>query len=129
MTTRITITARETSARQGQFEAYYGERLLCTSRQPFLDAARVLLAEGADPSATLVMMRGDTVSLRGPIGRAAKLSVSEATNDGKPRFVSYRPFKQAGGGQYGGSGARARNGRIASPGRGKGVLPLWGAPG
>jgi hypothetical protein len=49
----MTITV--TPARPGMFEARLGDRLLCTSRQPFFDAARGLVAEGVDPGAMATM--------------------------------------------------------------------------
>ena len=33
----------------GKFVTMFGERQICISRQPLLDAARVLKAEGVDP--------------------------------------------------------------------------------
>jgi hypothetical protein len=39
-----------------EHDVYLGDRLLCSdARTPFFDAARVLIAEGHDPEATLVM--------------------------------------------------------------------------
>jgi hypothetical protein len=79
--------------RHGVYTAALGGRDICTSRQPFLDAARVLLSEGADPRATLMMRWATTgtESLRSPIGVAAKLTVEDG-RDGVPRFRSYRPY-------------------------------------
>ena len=37
------------------FDARIGGRLICTSREPFLESARVLLAEGVNPAAVLTM--------------------------------------------------------------------------
>jgi hypothetical protein len=50
----IVITVKPVD-RYGTFDAYLGERLLTTSHQPFLDSARVLLAEGIDPATPMVM--------------------------------------------------------------------------
>lgn len=76
-----------------KFEARIADRLLCISPTPFLAAARILLAEGADPSDTLVMRHAgkDHDALRAKIRVAAKLSVMERT-DGKrpPTFVPFR---------------------------------------
>jgi hypothetical protein len=63
-------------AQSGKFEARLGgrpdARVLCTSRQPFLDAA-ILLAEGCDPDAMLVTRHagktGDALTAR--LGTAA----------------------------------------------------------
>jgi hypothetical protein len=50
-----------------------------SSRQPFLDAARVLMAEGHDPGITTVMRHfGNTTdTLKAKLGVAARLSVDE----------------------------------------------------
>jgi hypothetical protein len=41
--------------KDGKFEARVDGRLLCTSRQPFLNAARTLLAEGVEPATPIIM--------------------------------------------------------------------------
>ena len=88
----IRIFVEELPERRGRFVARLGngQVVVRSSRQPFLDAARVLLAEGADPAEMLVMMRGQTQSLSGPIGKAAKLTVDE--NCSPPRFREWRPY-------------------------------------
>jgi hypothetical protein len=55
-------------------------RLLCTSRQPLLDAARVLIAEGCDPGTTVTMQHADssTVAMTATLGTAARLTVDES---------------------------------------------------
>jgi hypothetical protein len=54
----------------GLFEARVDGRLICArSRQPFLDAARVLLAEGVDPAAVIVMRHAGSAIDRAPPGR------------------------------------------------------------
>jgi hypothetical protein len=79
--------------RYGTFDAYLGERLLTTSRQPFLDSARVLLAEGIDPATPLVMRRAgsQTDSLKGAVSAAAKLTVKETSTVG-PIFRKWEPY-------------------------------------
>jgi hypothetical protein len=77
----------------GRFQARLGrtgELLVASSRQPFLDAARVLIAKGYDPAAILEMKHegNDIVTLRGPLLKAARLSVEEGANG--PRFVPFR---------------------------------------
>jgi hypothetical protein len=73
----------------GKFTAYldgHELRELCVSTKPFLDGARVLLAEGVDP-ATVPAMRhagNNTLTLRSRVGVAAELTVLEG--DGRPRF-------------------------------------------
>jgi hypothetical protein len=66
-------------------------QLLCTSRQPFLQATRVLIALGHDPATTLAMRHNDSKveSLRARLGVAASLSVDEHNGT---RFVSWKPF-------------------------------------
>jgi hypothetical protein len=73
------------------FEARIDGRLICTSRQPLLDAARVLLAEGLDPETYLVMRHLGSAhdSLSGSIGTAALLTVEHSVQ-GKPVL---RPYK------------------------------------
>jgi hypothetical protein len=64
-------------------------RPLVKSRAPLLDAARILLARGYAPGATILMRwrGGDVDSLSAPLGVAAALAVDE----GPPmRFVRYR---------------------------------------
>jgi hypothetical protein len=66
--------------------------LVESSRTPFLDSARALLAAGlADPSDSIVMRHQGSPhdALRSRIDVAAKLTVREETTDGKPRFVSW----------------------------------------
>src|SRR5262245_45037284 len=79
-------------AKSGRFEARVGDRLLCTSRQPLLDAARIMLAEGVDPATPLTMRheRSSTDSLSSTVGKAAKLTVGEEPS---PRFRPWVPFE------------------------------------
>src|SRR5262245_37742356 len=73
------------------FKAQIDGRLICTSRQPLLDAARVLLAEGFDADTYLVMRHVGSAdeSLSASIGRAAQLTVEHSVY-GKPVL---RPYK------------------------------------
>jgi hypothetical protein len=68
-------------------------RVLCTSRQPLLDAARVLIAEGHHPSAPIVMRHdGSGVdSFRTTLGKAASLTVEEDAVRG-PRLKRWKAF-------------------------------------
>jgi len=70
-----------------EYDAYLGDRLVCSSWTPFFDAARVLIAEGHDPEATLVMRhRGsDHDVVWAKLRYAATLTVSGNY------FVPYRP--------------------------------------
>jgi hypothetical protein len=64
----------------GLFEARRADRLLCTSRQPFVDAARVLASEGHDPHTVIRARRAgsDTVALTAKLSVAARLTVDES---------------------------------------------------
>jgi hypothetical protein len=77
--------------RAGMFEARIDNQLICTSRQPLLDAARVLLAEGFAPDAYLVMRHVGSAhdSLSASIGAAAQLTVEHSVH-GKPVLRPYR---------------------------------------
>jgi hypothetical protein len=77
----------------GHFQARLettNELLVGSSRQPFLDAARVLIKNGHDPYAVLLMKHAgsDIVALKAPLAKAAKLGVEEGPNG--PRFVPFR---------------------------------------
>jgi hypothetical protein len=86
----IVVSSTESA---GHFQARLersNEVLVKNSRQPFLDAARVLVERGYDPGVLLVMkhLGSDTVSLRAPLRKAAKLTVEEGPHG--PRFVGFR---------------------------------------
>ena len=71
------------------------DRIICSSRQPFVDAARVMLNEGlAAPEDRLVMRHAgsDTGSLSAAVAIAAKLSVEERAKGWGPVFVRWKPF-------------------------------------
>jgi hypothetical protein len=80
--------------RQFRFEARLDDRLLCVSHQPFVDAARVLIADGYDPNATLAMRHAgsETIALTARLGRAARFAVEEG--DRAPGFVRFKPRRQ-----------------------------------
>jgi hypothetical protein len=62
------------------FEARLADGVLCVSRQPLLDAARILLAERCDPDTAITMRHAgrDTIALSAKLGVAAKLTVDES---------------------------------------------------
>jgi hypothetical protein len=64
--------------------------LVPSSRQPFVDSARALLASGHDENAVLFMRHAgsDAIALKAKLGTAAKLAVEEGPNG--PRFVPHR---------------------------------------
>lgn len=73
----IIITAAP--AGRGRYHASVDGRYICSTRQPFLDAARCLAAQGIDPSTPIALVHAgsDTISMRSTIGVAAGLSVEE----------------------------------------------------
>src|SRR5262249_5605603 len=76
------------SGTPGAFKAIInGELLVSSSRVPLLDAARALLASGADPNGWLIMRHAgsDTDCLRGKIGLLARLTVRQ-DNYGTPKL-------------------------------------------
>jgi len=75
--------------------ACLGERVILeSSRQPLLDAARVLLGEGADPRTRIQMRHAGAihVALSSTVGKAAKLEVKDDING--PRFVPFYERRQ-----------------------------------
>jgi len=70
----MTVVERENT---GQFDAYVDGRLLLTSKQPFLDASKELIAQGYDPQDRLVMRRPDReqVDQAAPLYIAAQLKL------------------------------------------------------
>jgi hypothetical protein len=87
----ITITVSPMRKYPGKFEARCDGRLLCGSHQPFVDAARVLVAEGRDPNELLVMRHeGSAIdALTARLGAAARLTVWEWK--GPPTFGQWMP--------------------------------------
>ena len=77
-----------------QWEAWLGERLLVTRKEPFCTAARVLLEEGVAPETLLAMRHRGTsyISLRSTVGKAAALTIEEG--DHPPRFRKYRAYPE-----------------------------------
>ena len=79
-----------------RFSAWYdGGMLVASSKQPFLDAARVLAARGV-PAETRIVMRhqgSDEDALISTVGVAAGLMVREQDiPPSEPRFVRWKPF-------------------------------------
>jgi hypothetical protein len=78
--------------RRGQFRAEVAGRIIVeSSKQPFLDGARVLISEGYAPDIILEMWHANATAfaLRSTVGAAAKLTVQD---DGAPRFRRWKPF-------------------------------------
>jgi len=94
--TRITIVVTPDSKSRGIYIARLGgsSETLCTSDQPFLDGARVLLERGFPPDAILTMRHegNDTIALRGRLDIAARLTIEERSNGSRPpTFVKWKP--------------------------------------
>jgi hypothetical protein len=84
----ITIEIVITALRRGKFAARFGDRvILKSSRQPLLDAARILLTPSADPKARIAMRHSgaEHAALSSTIGRVTRLTVEDGSN-GRPRF-------------------------------------------
>jgi hypothetical protein len=89
----LVITVRN-SKQPGRYIASVDGNDVCTSRIPFLDAARVLLGVGV-PAATRITMRwtgSRTNSLTSTVGAAAKLRVGDS-GTGKPIFRPFHPYQ------------------------------------
>jgi hypothetical protein len=87
----LIITIAPIHTRPGYYTARCDGRLLCRSRQPFLDGARALLDAGYSTDTTVVMRSAGSTAdrLRSTIGAAAKLAV-ETNAEGKPVFRQWR---------------------------------------
>ena len=90
----LLIVIEETSERRGRFSAHLGDgrKLLSSSRQPLLDAARVLLAEDTPPETPIAMQHkgSATIAMTSTVGQAAELTVKEKPNG--PKFRKWEPF-------------------------------------
>ena len=93
--TTIKIIIGKEIDRHGRFGASLpdGTVLVGSSRQPFLDAARVLIASGYDPDSWLEGWRpGATAfALSGKLGIAAGLTVEET----RTVFARWKPFSRS----------------------------------
>jgi hypothetical protein len=83
----IVVSSTESA---GHFQAklqHTDEVLVRKSRQPLLDAARVLVKKGYDPNTLLVMrhLGSEAIALQALLEKAAKLTVEEGPHG--PRFV------------------------------------------
>jgi hypothetical protein len=69
-----------------------GRQIVHRSTQPFLDGARALLAEGADPDTSYVMRHAasDVDALTSTVGYAAKWTIAEG--DRVPHRVHHVPY-------------------------------------
>lgn len=88
----LTIVVSEVPGRPSQFMATLNGSELVTSKTPFLDSARALLASGYDPATILLMkwVGKDVVSLSGRLGELSKLDIRDDNSRG-PEFIPYKP--------------------------------------
>jgi hypothetical protein len=72
-----------------------GRVVVASSRTPFCDSARALIAEGVDPAIRIVMRHAGsaTDALTATVGVAAPLTVEDS--DHSPRFRKWRPLLKA----------------------------------
>jgi hypothetical protein len=86
----IRITPHRLSKSGQRYAAYWNERLLCTSKNPFLTAARALLRQGEAPDTVLLMKHKGSphISLMSTVGKAARLTIRETAREG-PIFVGF----------------------------------------
>jgi hypothetical protein len=77
----------------GKFVVTLDGRQLCISRQPLLDAARILIKEGIDPATPIATRHvgADFDAMTSTVGAAAKWTVRETETEG-PRFVRWEAF-------------------------------------
>ena len=77
----------------GKFVASLDGRQVCVSRQPLLDCARILIAEGADPKTPFATRHegADFDALTSTVGTAAKWTVRENEIQ-SPTFVPWNAF-------------------------------------
>jgi len=74
-----------------------GRCVVKRSTTPFCDAARMLLAEGANPATRFIMRHEGSPhdALRSTVGAAAGLTVAD-DNGGKPIFRKWSPYDREG---------------------------------
>lgn len=87
----LVIVVAPVRERPGAFSARLRERTICrATNTPLLDAARVLLDEGHDPTTVLEMWREGATefALRAQLGAAEKLTVEESAHG--PVFRTHR---------------------------------------
>jgi hypothetical protein len=90
----IPLTIAPRHGHPGLFDARVGDRMICSSRQPLLDSARLLLAEGVAPDTRIEMRHAgaDHIALQAKLGEAAKLRVVEGNRE-TVRFTRWSAFK------------------------------------
>jgi hypothetical protein len=104
---------------RGRFGARLeGRVLVASSRTPFCDAARVLLAEGVDPATRIVMRHAGsaTDALSATVSGAAQLTVEDGDS---PRFRKWRPLLKAPSRWEGAPGIAPNDAAATTPCRGR----------
>jgi hypothetical protein len=95
----LNVDGRKAYSTRGQlFDGKVDGRFVVErSTTPFCDAARVLLAEGADPATRFIMRHEGSPhdALRSTVGAAAGLTVAD-DNGGKPIFRKWSPYDREG---------------------------------
>jgi len=91
----IRIFSKPHPARPGQFDAWLDGECLCTSRQPLLDAARVLSRRGVADDVILALRHfgSDYDAIRIRVGTARLLRISERQREGL-RLERWQPFRK-----------------------------------
>jgi hypothetical protein len=120
---RLVVLVIKPSGRAGRFLGYVDDELIVTSRQPFLDGARALLARGYDPATPYNMrhVNSDVLSfVMTTIGHSAGLSVSEARSSHSSgrrqrRRPNDEPLQSNGQKQAGGRAYRRRKPVLKPP--------------
>jgi hypothetical protein len=89
---KIIVTPAHSGASRYVARLDSDDRVLSVSRTPFFDAARELVANGYDPSVTLIMCHAgsDTASLKAKLGIAATFTVEET--DFGPKLRYWKPI-------------------------------------
>jgi hypothetical protein len=84
----IVLTVSEREKRDGIFDCYHDGRYLLSSGSPFLDGCRLLLTQGCNPSACVVMRHAgcNDDALRGILGHVAGVEIAG-------NGVGFRPFR------------------------------------
>jgi hypothetical protein len=92
----IRIFSKPHASRPGQFDAWLDGECLCTSRQPLLDAARILSRRGVADDVILALRHfgSDYDAIRIRLGTAKLLTVSERQRVGL-RLERWQPFRKA----------------------------------
>jgi hypothetical protein len=90
----LELELRPIRERPGIYTAVLGGRCLVRSRQPLLDGARALLAEGVPPETMLATRHAGSaiVATRATVGEAARWTIEENDRDGLRR-VRWNPTR------------------------------------